>query len=247
MLLTQAATPEPSAQTLHRSLGPASGCCVLYDEEKTAPSSLQASVRVDVGSEQWAQQQIQLLTVLSLQRVGTVHHQTQWHDVIFTVPGTGGAAPTMNKLCAIVPFLLFNRAPQNAGAHPALCTAAGQTNEICTKDLLEVLPSPPDTDGAQEASAASLWPESILCESEERAAYAEQRLLFTAGKPEPENPTRNQLSDMKILIKATSTVSRLNANSKTAEHFSSSLDTDLRHRSSFQSFCRILKDNIYAF
>lgn len=173
MLLTQAATPEPSAQTLHRSLGPASGCCVLYDEEKTAPSSLQASVRVDVGSEQWAQQQIQLLTVLSLQRVGTVHHQTQWHDVIFTVPGTGGAAPTMNKLCAIVPFLLFNRAPQNAGAHPALCTAAGQTNEICTKDLLEVLPSPPDTDGAQEASAASLWPESILCESEERAAYAE--------------------------------------------------------------------------
>lgn len=116
MLLTQAATPEPSAQTRHRSLGPASGCCVLYDEEKTAPSSLQASVRVDVGSEQWAQQQIQLLTVLSLQRVGTVHHQTQWHDVIFTVPGTGGAAPTMNKLCAIVPFLLFNRAPQNAGA-----------------------------------------------------------------------------------------------------------------------------------
>lgn len=72
------------------------------------------------------------------------------------------------------------------------------------KDLLEVLPSPPDTDGAQEASAASLWPESILCESEERAAYAEQRLLFTAGKPEPENPTRNQLSDMKIPIKAAS-------------------------------------------
>lgn len=131
MLLTQEATPEPSAQTLHRSLGPVSGCCVLYDEEKTAPSSLQASVRVDVGSEQWEQQQIQLLTVLSLQRVGTVHHQTQCHDVIFTVPGTGGAAPTMNKLCAIVPFLLFNRAPQNAGAHPALCTAAGQTNEIC--------------------------------------------------------------------------------------------------------------------
>lgn len=123
-------------------------------------------------------------------------------------------------------------------AHTRLCAQQRDKLMRFVKDLLEVLPSPPDTEGAQEASAASLWPESILCES---------ALLFTAGKPEPENPTRNQLSDMKIPIKAASTVSRLNANSKTAEHFSSSLDTDLRHRSSFQSFCRILKDKIYAF
>lgn len=121
-------------------------------------------------------------------------------------------------------------------AHTRLCAQQRDKLMRFVKDLLEVLPSPPDTEGAQEASAASLWPESTLCESEERAAYAEQRLLFTAGKPEPENPTRNQLSDMKIL-KAASTVSRLNANSKTAEHFSSRLDTDLHHRSSFQSFC----------
>lgn len=32
MPLTQAVMPGPSAQTLHRSLNPASGCCVLYDE-----------------------------------------------------------------------------------------------------------------------------------------------------------------------------------------------------------------------
>lgn len=113
------------------------------------------------------------------------------------------------------------------------------------KDLLEVLPSPPDTDGAQEASAASLawidplWERRAHCL---RWAAAPLHCRQTgARKPDSqsaeryENPHQSRFSGQSAECKFKD------------EHFSSSLDTDLHHRSSFQSFCRSLKDKIYAF